>query len=33
MAIDTKEVIDDHEGSEEEGKVDLEGELISALKN
>ena len=32
MAIDTKEIPDDHEGSEEEGEVDLEGELISALE-
>ena len=32
MAIDTKETTDDHEGSEEEGEVDLEGELISALE-
>ena len=32
MAIDTKEILDNHEGSEEEGEVDLEGELISALE-
>lgn len=32
MAIDTKEIPDNHEGSEEEGEVDLEGELISALE-
>ena len=32
MAIDTKQVIDDHEGSKEEGEVDLEAELISELE-
>ena len=32
MDIDTKEITDDHEGPEEEGEVDLEGELISALE-
>ena len=32
MEIDTKEIFDDHEGSEEEGEVDFEGELISALE-
>ena len=32
MAIDTKEITDDHEGSKEEGEVDLERELISALE-
>ena len=32
MAIDTKEIIDDHDESEEEGEVDLEAELISALE-
>ena len=32
MSIDTKEKSDGHEGSEEEGEVDLEGELISALE-
>ena len=32
MAIDTKEITNDHEGPEEEGEVDLEGELISALE-
>ena len=32
MAIDTKEITDDHEGSEEEGEVDHEAELISALE-
>ena len=32
MTIDTKEIPDDHEGSEEEGEVDLEAKLISALE-
>ena len=32
MAIDTKEIPDNHEGSKEEGEVDLEGELVSALE-
>ena len=32
MAIDTKEVTNDHDESEEEGEVDLEVELISALE-
>jgi len=32
MAIDTIEIHDDHEGSEEEGEVDLEAELISSLE-
>ena len=32
MAIDTKETTDDHEGLEEEGEVNLEAELISALE-
>ena len=32
MAIDTKEFIDDHEGFEEEGEVDLEAELISSFE-
>ena len=32
MAIDTKETTDDHEGSKEEGEVDLEVEMISALE-
>ena len=32
MAIDSNEITDDHEGSEEEGEIDLEGELISALE-
>jgi hypothetical protein len=32
MAIDTKEITDDHEESEEEGEVDLEGEMVSALE-
>ena len=32
MAIDTKEATNDHEGSKEEGEVDLEAELISALE-
>ena len=31
MAIDTQEIPDNHEGSEEEGEVDLEGQFISAL--
>lgn len=32
MKIDTKETTNDHEGSEEEGEVDLEAALISALE-
>ena len=32
MAIDTKDVSNDHDESEEEGEVDLEVELISALE-
>jgi len=32
MEIDTKEIHDKNEGSEEEEEVDLEGELISALE-
>ena len=32
MAIDTKEINDDHDESEEEGEVDLEAELISSLE-
>ena len=32
MAIGTKENLDNHEGSEEEREVDLEGEIIIALE-
>lgn len=32
MAIDTKEITNDHDESEEEGEVDLEAKLISALE-
>jgi hypothetical protein len=32
MAMDTKEIIEDYDEPEEEGEVDLEAKLISALE-
>ena len=32
LAMDAKEVVEEHDESEEEGKVDLDAELVSALE-